>query len=141
MYDERIIEGWIDFECEPDWEPLERLLPLGLCGGFMYMDRVLLNEGPELSAYKHSETRLYVLVDAQGDTWERLGRGRYRRMRHSDAIEQVFPTSWVLEQATDGDRIALKEALGAAWERRNGDQGAGAHILPSSPASRLRQLP
>lgn len=62
-------------------------------------------------------------------------------MRHSDAIEQVFTPWWLLHHAQDDDREALKQALESAWERGNGDEAAGAHILPSSPASPFRRLP
>jgi hypothetical protein len=62
-------------------------------------------------------------------------------MRHDDALEQVFDTWWVLIHATDKDRTLLKEAFDAAHERGNGDRGAGAHILPCSPACAMRWLP
>lgn len=44
MDDERIVEGWIAERGEPDWGPLERLLPLRLCRGFMYMHLVELDD-------------------------------------------------------------------------------------------------
>lgn len=140
MYDERIVEGWIADGGEADWEPLERLLPIHLCRDFMYMHRVDLDDTSVVHAYKHGDTRMYVLIDSHGDTWESLDHGRYRRTRHSDAIEQVFPSPWVLHATTE-DREALKEALDTACQRGNGDKAAGAHILPSSPAAALRWLP
>ena len=140
MDDERIVEGWITDRGEADWGPVERLLPLHLCRGFMYMHLVELDDKSVVHACKHGDTGVYVLIDAHGDTWESLDDDKYRRMRHSDAIEQVFPPSWVLH-ATEEDRDALKEALETAWQRGNGDKAAGAHILPSSPAAALRWLP
>ena len=141
VYDEVIVTGRDSSVDEPDWNPLEQFLPLELCGPFMWMYAVDLDEGHELQAYKHSATRRYVLLDGEGDAYERLGVLRYRRMRHSDAIEQAFPSHWVLLSATEGEQRALRQAFEAAWARGNGDAAAGAHILPSSPASPFRQLP
>jgi hypothetical protein len=140
MYDELIVRGstaWIE---EPDWAPLERFLPLALCGLFMAMHSVELEDGRLLGAYKHSITRRYLVLDSAGDAYEDLDRDRYRRMRHADAIEQAFPSSWLLWHAGADEREALREALVAAVERGNGDRAAGAHILPSSPASALRRI-
>jgi hypothetical protein len=81
------------------------------------------------------------LLDENSDGWESLDRGRYRRMRDSDAIEQVLTTSWLLDHAGTDEREAVKRVLTAAWERGNGDKSAGAHILPSSPACAFRRLP
>jgi hypothetical protein len=107
----------------------------------MWMHALRLDDGRAVQAYKHSETRRYLLLDEDGDAHERLDHGRFRRMRHSDAIEQVFGSQWLLETGTDADREALREAFAAAWERGNGDVAAGAHILPSSPACAFRRLP
>ena len=62
-------------------------------------------------------------------------------MRHSDALEQVFDSYWVLAHATGKDRKLLLEAFEAAHARGNGDEAAGAHILPASPACAFRRLP
>jgi hypothetical protein len=141
MYDETILQAASADHGVARWEPLEQFLPYALCGGFMYMQTTTLESDIGLHSYKHSETRRYLLLDASADAWEDLDRGRYRRMRHSDAIEQVFPISWLLDHATDNDRDAIAEALRTAWERGNGDEAAGAHILPSSPACAFRRLP
>ncbi len=141
MYDETIIRGWIASTDAPDWDPLEQFFPDVLCGAFMWMHATALENGTELQAYKHSVTRRYLLLDDDGDTYESLDRGRYRRMRHSDAIEQVFTPSWLLQHAAEDEREALKQALAAAWACGNGDKAAGAHILPSSPACAFRRLP
>jgi len=141
MYDETILRGYGTSVRRPDWDPLERFLPLALCGPFMWMHATDLEDGTRLQAYKHSVTRRYLLLDDQADAWEDLDRERYRRMRHSDAIEQVLTPWWLLDHATDDERDALRLALRAAWERGDGDKAAGAHILPSSPACAVRQLP
>jgi hypothetical protein len=141
VYDEVIVSGRDSPADEPDWDPLERFLPHELCGLFMWMYALDLDNGQALQAYKHSSTRRYLFLDGDGDAYERLGRGRYRRTRHSDAIEQAFPSPWVFFHAIDDERRALRRAFEAAWHRGNGDATAGAHILPSSPASPFRQLP
>jgi hypothetical protein len=141
MYDETIIRGWIASTDAPDWDPLETFLPPVLCSPFMWMHSTALEDGTELHAYKHSLTRRYLLLDRAGEAYENLDRGRYRRMRHSDALEQVLTVSWLLDHAEAEEREALKQALAAAWERGNGDKAAGGHILPSSPACAFRRLP
>jgi hypothetical protein len=140
-YDETIVHGRLASIDEPDWDPLERFLPDQLWGGFMWMHALRLEDGRAVQAYKHSATRRYLLLDENADSYENLDHGRFRRMRHSDAIEQVFDSHWLLDAATDADRNALREAFAAAWERGNGDVAAGAHILPSSPACAFRRLP
>jgi hypothetical protein len=141
MYDDTIICVISSRHGDASWGPLERFLPYVLCGGFMYMNEITLENRVTVHAYKHSETRHYLLLDDTADAWEDIDHGRYRRMRHSDAIEQVFPTGWLLESATEKDREAIKEALRKAWDSDNGDEAAGAHILPSSPACGFRRLP
>lgn len=141
MYDETISHGRVASVDEPDWTPLESFLPLVLCGPFMWMHAVELEDGRKLQAYKHSSTRRYLLLDDRADAYEDLDRGRYRRMRHSDAIEQVLTPSWLLDAATEEERDGLRQALAAAWDRGNGDKAAGAHILSSSPACAFRTLP
>ena len=107
----------------------------------MWMNALRLDDGRELQAYKHSETRRYLLLDENADAYENLDRRRFRRMRHSDAIEEVLHTEWVLNHSGEEERAALRRALAAAWERGHGDEAAGAHILPSSPACAFRVLP
>lgn len=141
MYDEAIVTGRVTSIDDPDWSPLERFLPLALCGPFMWMHAVELDHDGPLQAYKHSATRRYLLLDADADAWENLDRGRFRRMRHSDAIEQVLPSRWLLNHASKDERNAVREAFEAAQNRGDGDVSAGAHILPSSPACAFRRLP
>lgn len=141
MYDETVLQATGTDAGEAEWAPLERFLPYALCGGFMYMHTTTLEGGVALHGYKHSETRRYVLLDDDANAWEDIDHGRFRRMRYSDAIEQAFPAYWVLVHATEKDREALKEAFHAAQERWDGDEAAGAHILPASPACAFRTLP
>jgi hypothetical protein len=107
MYDETIVDGRVASMDTPDWYPLEKFLPIELCGPFMRMHSTALDDGRKLQAYKHSLTRHYLLLDADGDSYEDLGRGRYRRMRHSDAIEQVLTPWWVLHHADENESARL----------------------------------
>jgi hypothetical protein len=140
-YDEVIVAGHVASIDEPDWNPLEQFLPLELCGPFMWMHAVQLDDDRQLQAYKHSWTRRYLLVDADGDPYENLGERRFRRMRHSDAIEQAFSSWWLLNHASEAEQAAVRQAMADAHSRGDGDVAAGAHILPSSPASPFRRLP
>jgi hypothetical protein len=140
-YDEVIVTGRVSSVDNPNWNPLEQFLPLELCGPFMWMHALELEDGREVQAYKHSVTRRYVLLDANAAAYEDLDHGRYRRMRHSDAIEQALPSWWLLEHATEDERDALRRAFSDAWDHSDGDEAAGAHILPSSPACAFRRLP
>jgi hypothetical protein len=49
---------------EPDWEPLEKVVPLKWCGGFMFM-----GYSGHIRLYKHGLTRHYLNVDHLGQTY------------------------------------------------------------------------
>jgi hypothetical protein len=49
---------------EPDWGPLEKVLPLKWCGGFMFM-----GYSGHIRIYKHGLTRHYLHVDERGRTY------------------------------------------------------------------------
>src|SRR4051812_48069434 len=53
---------------------------------------------------------MYLYVDSDGDSWERLDGARFWRMRHDDAMKLVFDSWWVLNRATAKERNALKKA-------------------------------
>lgn len=69
---------------EPDWEPLEKVLPLKWCAGFMFM-----GYSGNIRLYKHGFTRHYLNLDPQGNAYNWTG-NRYVPMPLKDAIEQVF---------------------------------------------------
>jgi hypothetical protein len=48
----------------PDWDPLEKVLPLEHCAGFMFM-----GYPGEIRLYKHGFTRHYLNVDPKGNTY------------------------------------------------------------------------
>ncbi|MFY1686429.1 hypothetical protein [Plantactinospora sp. WMMB782] len=53
---------------EPNWKPLEKVLPLDQCADWMWMyartdgDRVIQH-------YKHRDTRGYLYLDQDGQAW------------------------------------------------------------------------
>jgi hypothetical protein len=70
----------------PDWDPLEKVLPLEHCAGFMFM-----GYSGAIRLYKHGFTRHYLNVDPDGHTYwynERLD--SYYRIAKELAIEYVF---------------------------------------------------
>jgi hypothetical protein len=141
MLEAPILEGWIRHPAGPDWAPLERFLPLELCAPFMFMHEVDVDESIRVRAYKHSDTRRYLLLDDLARPYESLDHGRYRRMRHYDAIEQVFSVCWLLGHATDEEKRLLRELLDQASSADHADFAAGLQIMPSSPACGFRTLP
>ena len=121
----------------PDWQPLERLLPLELCGAFMWMNDVVLEDGKLLHAYKHSDTRLYLWLDEAALPYEYLGKSRYRRTRRTDAVGFVFDTWWMVHHPELADTVrATLEAMQTADEADDSTR-----ILPASPAAALRHTP
>lgn len=57
-------------ELTPNWQPLETKLQAAKCAEFMWMYRL---EGVEY--YKHIQTRLYLLLTAEGRCLVRTGNG------------------------------------------------------------------
>jgi hypothetical protein len=76
-----------DYRVEnPNWEPLEKVMPLKWCSGFMWMGQT---NGIHL--YKHGFTRHYLNLDEQGNAYRYLGtKDRYVPMDLDDAIAMVF---------------------------------------------------
>ena len=57
---------------EPDWRPLEAVLPPHACEDFMYMGHV-----GDLVLYKHRDTRRYLNIDAVTGRFYRYAEGAY----------------------------------------------------------------
>jgi hypothetical protein len=71
---------------EPDWEPLERVLPFESCGGFMFMG----NSGV-IRLYKHGLTRRNLNLDPQGNAYRYDWRiERYLPQPLSVALDVAF---------------------------------------------------
>lgn len=53
---------------EPNWGPLEALLPAEQVGDWMWMGRVE-HDGHSIEQYKHHETRRYINLSKDGQAW------------------------------------------------------------------------
>lgn len=73
---------------EPDWRPLESILELEHCAGFMYMG-VLELDGQRLHHYKHVISRRYLFVTDELKTYRYLGEGIYVPQPRKKAIRHA----------------------------------------------------
>lgn len=90
---------------EPDWGPLEDLIPLAWCGSFMFMGYV-----GEIRMYKHELTRRYLNIDPQGNTYGYLGTSNeYQRIPTEEAVEAVFEGLEEMGFTRGGDHAAMRE--------------------------------
>ena len=125
MRDGSILQGeWGGCE-EPDWGPLEKILPLELCGPFMWMSDVELDGGGRLFVYKHSATRRYFHLDESGAPYRYVGPDLYVPIRHHDAVEVVFPPWWLLQDEQTPIHNLVRVALTGAVERDNAECARG----------------
>jgi len=82
---------------EPDWEPLERVLPAAWCGAFMWMTRAVQRKAV-IELYKHGITRRYLNLDHRGRAWRYdSASNTYRSQPLTVAIELVYRDIEVLE--------------------------------------------
>jgi hypothetical protein len=81
---------------EPDWEPLEKVLPMEWCDGFGFMGYV-----GDIRMYKHGITRRYLNVDPKGKVY-----------RYDSDKDEYFITS--LDLAVDNVFDGIKEM---GWTR------------------------
>lgn len=70
---------------EPNWRPLEMVLPPGDCGDFMYMGRT-----GEIELYKHRWTRRYLNISTDGARFYRPAGNAYVEISRDEAIEHVY---------------------------------------------------
>jgi hypothetical protein len=70
---------------EPNWEPLERVLPLHQCSDFMYMGRAR-----EIELYKHYMTRRYLNIARDSQTFYRYSEGKYVEVSQAEALDHVY---------------------------------------------------
>src|SRR5687768_4074852 len=108
MLDVEMFYGCVGRTEAPEWAPLNALLPEPLWVRFMWMNTVELDDGRDLHAYKHADTRRYLYLDTDAVAYEHLDRGRYRRMRTTDALEATFGVWWLLRVATAEEQEALR---------------------------------
>jgi hypothetical protein len=69
---------------EPNWTPLERVLPARELEDFMYMGRA-----GEIELYKHSVTRRYLNISADGQRFYRYSDGTYVEVTKAVALDHV----------------------------------------------------
>src|SRR2546421_11396856 len=91
MSREHYVKGEMRDGDTPDWAPLEALLGSDeLCGHFMWMFDVELEDGTILNAYKHRWTRRYLHLAGDGRAfWYVKGR-LYGRVDPHRVLEAVF---------------------------------------------------
>ncbi len=69
---------------EPNWAPLELVLPAWELENFMYMGRA-----GEIELYKHWSTRRYLNICADGRRFYRYSDGMYVEVSQSSALDHV----------------------------------------------------
>ena len=69
---------------EPNWTPLELLLPASELENFMYMGRV-----GEIELYKHQFTRRYLNIERISHKFYRYLDGKYVEITRAAALEHV----------------------------------------------------
>jgi len=69
---------------EPNWAPLEHVLPLSECMSYMYMGRA-----GDIELYKRRDTRRYLNISCAGDRFYRYSSGTYIEITRSAALEHA----------------------------------------------------
>jgi hypothetical protein len=69
---------------EPNWAPLELVLPAWELENFMYMGRA-----GEIELYKHRSTRRYLNISADGRRFYRYSDGMYVEVSQTSALDYV----------------------------------------------------
>ncbi len=104
----------------PLWAPLLAVVG-SLTDGFMWMYEVVLDDGRNLHAYKHCNTRRYLHLDTHRKAWacqHRPGRSMYRKVGLAGALSEVF-ADWdglALGPSVE-ERALIAKAINAARNR------------------------
>ena len=69
---------------EPNWAPLELVLPAWELENYMYMGRA-----GEIELYKHQFTRRYLNISSDGRRFYRYSDGKYVEVSQSSAFDHV----------------------------------------------------
>jgi len=69
---------------EPNWAPLESVLPLKKCMDYMYMGCAV-----EIELYKHRLTRRYLNIGRDGQSFYLYSEGNYAEVTRSAALEHA----------------------------------------------------
>ena len=111
-----LITGQMRQGDEPDWLALERVLGSDdLCGYFMWMFDVELDDGTILNAYKHRFTRQYMHLAADERAFWYAGTELYHEVDLRTAIDVAF-TPRSCAELGDAETVALNKALRRAQE-------------------------
>lgn len=113
MTSKRTLAGVICDATSPVWAPLEDLVGEEVCGYFMWMYAVELQDGARLHAYKHHMTRAYIHLAEDGRTFTYTATGRYREIDRCAAVVLAFEPYELLEPTLQEWR-SLLEALRTA---------------------------
>jgi hypothetical protein len=110
---------------EPDWEPLEKVLPMEWCDGFEFMGYV-----GDIRMYKHGITRRYLNVDPKGNVYRYDDKKNEYFITSLDlAVDNVFDgieeMGWTRETKVDDEFMAA---------RRRAMEAAGWTILQVGPS-------
>ena len=96
----------------PAWGPLEKVLCSDdLCGHFMWMLDIELEDGVIINEYKHRWTRQCLNLAGDGRAFIYVGGERYQEADLTLAIGAVF-LGWESCEPTLEERVALRFALG-----------------------------
>jgi len=74
----------------PSWAPLEAAIGSELASWFMWMHELQLADGSRIHAYKHSVTRRYLHLAADGRAFDDRADGRYGEVHLASAIVCAF---------------------------------------------------
>jgi len=77
------------FDPEPDWKPLEKLVAAVHLDAFMHMGHV-----GDIQLYKHRMTRRYLNIDAVSGRCFQLSDGKYSPVAPEYAVEYVLEAPW-----------------------------------------------
>ena len=109
---------------EPDWGPLEKVLPLKWCGGFMFM-----GYSGDIRMYKHGLTRHYLNADPRGNTYlYNSATGNYYKVSRKVALDVAFAG---LEEM--GYKRTTKCTPEVMAERRRRMEEAGYRVVVMGP--------
>ena len=70
---------------EPNWKPLEAVLPVEDCEDFMYMGRV-----GDIELYKHRHTRRYLNISSTSEKFYRYMADCYVEISRVEALSEVL---------------------------------------------------
>ncbi|MFB6392572.1 hypothetical protein [Polymorphospora lycopeni] len=92
---------------EPNWKPLEAVIPAADCGDWMWMDRGE-HDGHTIEHYKHRNTRGYLNLDESGNAWQ-ARTIEYGCPPWCDEQHEHRQDVWVMEQVPLAE--AIEQAL------------------------------